>query len=158
MNVVDNLNCIQVINKPCMRKARYVSLIPRTTLHSDSEHAMWCKFNYPMKRLDGTKTTVLLTVLQDWRREYRCPAGLKTGALLYCRTKQRVPQCCRTKQGVRLYCRTKQRVPLYFRTKSWEEIIYLSLDTDYWIGHNTYIYTLLWIWTDFFRIRILLCS
>ncbi len=37
LNVVNNLNFVLVINKPCMREARYVSLIPRTTLHSDSE-------------------------------------------------------------------------------------------------------------------------
>ncbi len=36
MNIVDNLNYVQVINKPCMR-SRCVSLLPRTTLHSDSE-------------------------------------------------------------------------------------------------------------------------
>ncbi len=36
MNVVDNLNYVQVINKPCMR-SRCMSLLPRTTLHSDSE-------------------------------------------------------------------------------------------------------------------------
>ncbi len=36
-NVNNNLNCVQVINKPCMREARCVSLIPRTTLHSDSK-------------------------------------------------------------------------------------------------------------------------
>jgi hypothetical protein len=36
MNVVDNLNSVQVINKPCMR-SRCMSLLPRTTLHSDSE-------------------------------------------------------------------------------------------------------------------------
>ncbi len=40
MNVVDNLNSVQVINKPCMR-SRCMSLLPRTTLHSDSEHV--CK-------------------------------------------------------------------------------------------------------------------
>jgi hypothetical protein len=34
---VDNkLNCVKVINKPCMR-SRCMSLLPRTTLHSDSE-------------------------------------------------------------------------------------------------------------------------
>jgi hypothetical protein len=43
MNVVDNLNCVYVINKLCMREARCVSLIPRTTLHSDSEHMGWSK-------------------------------------------------------------------------------------------------------------------
>ncbi len=36
MNVVDNLNSVQVINKPCM-SSRCMSLLPRTTLHSDSE-------------------------------------------------------------------------------------------------------------------------
>ncbi len=36
MNVVDNLNYVEVINKPCMR-SRCMSLLPRTTLHSDSE-------------------------------------------------------------------------------------------------------------------------
>jgi hypothetical protein len=41
MNVVDNLNCVLVINKPFMREARYVSLIPRTTLHSDSEQFIY---------------------------------------------------------------------------------------------------------------------
>ncbi len=36
MNVVDNLNSVKVINKPCMR-SRCMHLLPRTTLHSDSE-------------------------------------------------------------------------------------------------------------------------
>ncbi len=36
MNVVDNLNSVQVINKPCM-SSRNMSLLPRATLHSDSE-------------------------------------------------------------------------------------------------------------------------
>ncbi len=40
MNAVDNLNSVLIINKPCMR-SRCMSLLPRTTLHSDSEH-LWC--------------------------------------------------------------------------------------------------------------------
>ncbi len=36
MNVVDNLNSVQVINKPCM-SSRNMCLLPRATLHSDSE-------------------------------------------------------------------------------------------------------------------------
>ncbi len=36
MNAVDNLNSVQVINKPCM-SSRRMSLLPRTALHSDSE-------------------------------------------------------------------------------------------------------------------------
>ncbi len=36
MNVVDNLNSVSVINKPCM-SSRNMSLLPRATLHSDSE-------------------------------------------------------------------------------------------------------------------------
>jgi hypothetical protein len=36
MNVVDNLNPVYVINKPCM-SSRGMSLLPRATLHSDSE-------------------------------------------------------------------------------------------------------------------------
>jgi hypothetical protein len=39
MNVVDNLNYVQVINKPCMR-SRCMSLLPRTTLYSDSKHVL----------------------------------------------------------------------------------------------------------------------
>ncbi len=39
-NVVDNLNCILVINKPCMRGARYVRLIP-WTLRSGSEQFIY---------------------------------------------------------------------------------------------------------------------
>ncbi len=54
MNVVDNLNCVQVINKPCMRASRCVSLLPRTTLHSDSEQ-------YPLFTLH-TYTTRLYTL------------------------------------------------------------------------------------------------
>ncbi len=41
MNVVNNLNCVEVINKPCMREARYARLIPWTTLHSDSEQFIY---------------------------------------------------------------------------------------------------------------------
>ncbi len=40
MNVIYNLNCVEVINKPCMRESRCMSLLPRTTLHSDSEHVL----------------------------------------------------------------------------------------------------------------------
>jgi hypothetical protein len=36
LNVVNNLNCVYVINKPCMRGARYIRLIP-WTLQSGSE-------------------------------------------------------------------------------------------------------------------------
>ncbi len=36
MNVVDNLNSVLVINKPCM-SSRRMSLLPRAALHSDSE-------------------------------------------------------------------------------------------------------------------------
>jgi hypothetical protein len=40
MNVVDNLNFVYVINKPCIR-SRCMSLLPRTTLHSDSEQFIY---------------------------------------------------------------------------------------------------------------------
>jgi hypothetical protein len=36
MNVVGNLNSVYVINKPCM-SSRNMCLLPRATLHSDSE-------------------------------------------------------------------------------------------------------------------------
>ncbi len=36
MNVVDNLNSVQVINKPCM-SSRNMRLLPRAALRSDSE-------------------------------------------------------------------------------------------------------------------------
>ncbi len=36
MNVVDILNSVYVINKPCM-SSRNMCLLPRATLHSDSE-------------------------------------------------------------------------------------------------------------------------
>jgi hypothetical protein len=39
MNVVDNLNSVSVINKPCM-SSRRMSLLPRATLHSDSEQLL----------------------------------------------------------------------------------------------------------------------
>ncbi len=39
MNVVDNLNSVYVINKPCM-SSRRMSLLPWATLHSDSEHTV----------------------------------------------------------------------------------------------------------------------
>jgi hypothetical protein len=39
MNVVDNLNSVKVINKPCM-SSRCMSLLPRATLHSDSEQLL----------------------------------------------------------------------------------------------------------------------
>jgi hypothetical protein len=41
MNVVNNLHCVQVINKPCMRESRCMSLLPRTTLHSDSKQFIY---------------------------------------------------------------------------------------------------------------------
>ncbi len=37
VNVVNNLNCVYVINKPCVRGARYMRLIS-WTLQSGSEH------------------------------------------------------------------------------------------------------------------------
>jgi hypothetical protein len=40
MNVVDNLNSVKVINKPCM-SSRNMCLLPRTTLHSDSEQFIY---------------------------------------------------------------------------------------------------------------------
>ena len=42
MNVVDNLNSVEVINKPCM-SSRRMSLLPRATLHSDSELILYSK-------------------------------------------------------------------------------------------------------------------
>ncbi len=36
MNVVDNLNSVYVMNKPCM-SSRCMGILPRTALHSDSE-------------------------------------------------------------------------------------------------------------------------
>ncbi len=36
-NADNNLNCVKVINKPCMTWSRCMSLLPRTTLHSDGE-------------------------------------------------------------------------------------------------------------------------
>ncbi len=39
MNIIDNLNSVQVINKPCM-SSRCMSLLPRTTPHSDSEQLL----------------------------------------------------------------------------------------------------------------------
>jgi hypothetical protein len=36
MNVVDNLNSVSVINKPCM-SSRNMRLLPRAALHSDSK-------------------------------------------------------------------------------------------------------------------------
>jgi hypothetical protein len=44
LNVVDNLNCVYVINKPCMRGARYVRLIP-WTLRCGSEQ-QFINFKY----------------------------------------------------------------------------------------------------------------
>ncbi len=43
MNVVDNLNSVKVINKPCM-SSRRMSLLPRTALHSDSEQYVYIAF------------------------------------------------------------------------------------------------------------------
>jgi hypothetical protein len=40
LNVVDNLNCVKVINKPCVREARCMRLIP-WTLHSGSEQFIY---------------------------------------------------------------------------------------------------------------------
>jgi hypothetical protein len=40
MNVVDNLNSVYVIIKLCM-SSRRMSLLPRGTLHSDSEQFGW---------------------------------------------------------------------------------------------------------------------
>ncbi len=37
MNVVDNLNSVYVINKPCM-SSRNMCLLPRATLRRDREH------------------------------------------------------------------------------------------------------------------------
>jgi hypothetical protein len=51
MNVVYNLNCVYVINKPCMRETRCMSLLPRTTLYSDSEQ-------YALVSLKHTASTV----------------------------------------------------------------------------------------------------
>ncbi len=48
LNVVDNLNCVQVINKPCMGGARNMHLIP-WTLRSGSEH--FCFTLWKLKRL-----------------------------------------------------------------------------------------------------------
>jgi hypothetical protein len=39
MNVVDNLNYVKVINKPCM-SSRNMCLLPWATLHSDSEQEL----------------------------------------------------------------------------------------------------------------------
>ncbi len=39
-NVVDNLNSVKVINKPCM-SSRRMSLLPQATLHSDSEQFIY---------------------------------------------------------------------------------------------------------------------
>ncbi len=39
-NVDNNLNCVQVINKPCM-SSRHMSLLPRAALHSDSEQLVY---------------------------------------------------------------------------------------------------------------------
>jgi hypothetical protein len=43
MNVIDNLNSVCVINKPCM-SSRNMCLLPRATLHSDSEQ--YCSSGY----------------------------------------------------------------------------------------------------------------
>jgi hypothetical protein len=40
MNVVDNLNSVLVINKPCM-SSRNMRLLPWATLHSDSEQFIY---------------------------------------------------------------------------------------------------------------------
>ncbi len=45
MNVVDNLNSVQVINKPCM-SSRRMSLLPRATLHSDSKQYVMQKTDF----------------------------------------------------------------------------------------------------------------
>jgi hypothetical protein len=46
MNVVDNLNSVYVINKPCM-SSRRMSLLPRATLHSDSEQGWYSNLLLP---------------------------------------------------------------------------------------------------------------
>jgi hypothetical protein len=40
MNVVDNLNSVWVINKPCM-SSRHMSLLPRAALHSGGEQFIY---------------------------------------------------------------------------------------------------------------------
>jgi hypothetical protein len=45
MNVVDNLNSVLVINKPCM-SSRNMCLLPWATLHSDSEQIYLIYFAY----------------------------------------------------------------------------------------------------------------
>ncbi len=48
MNVVNNLNSVQVINKSCM-SSRHMRLLPRAALRSDSEHVLLtiCSCIYP---------------------------------------------------------------------------------------------------------------
>jgi hypothetical protein len=52
MNVVDNLNSVKVINKPCM-SSRCMSLLPRTTLHSDSAQVPLCNGGNPFTNAAG---------------------------------------------------------------------------------------------------------
>jgi hypothetical protein len=51
MNVVDNLNSVLVINKPCM-SSRCMGLLPRTALHNDSEQVRGRLLNTSLTTLD----------------------------------------------------------------------------------------------------------
>jgi hypothetical protein len=79
MNVVDNLNCVKVINKPCMREAGYVSLIPRTTLHSDSEH-----LHHPNSKflVSGTGKTIWFPAVEIAQNEFQSQITRQIGNIL----------------------------------------------------------------------------
>ncbi len=87
MNVVDNLNSVKVINKPCM-SSRNMCLLPRATLHSDSEHYRLSKSRYMIYShisSYGDEFTVFynfVVVLASTVRQNLSPTYRHTGKIL----------------------------------------------------------------------------
>jgi hypothetical protein len=86
MNVVDNLNFVQVINKPCM-SSRNMCLLPRATLHSDSEQelhvAFLSKISY-YSFADGADHPQISHYLRADDLHFRLPEGLYADYLRVC--------------------------------------------------------------------------
>jgi hypothetical protein len=64
MNVVDNLNSVYVINKPCI-SSRDMCLLPRATLHSDSEQSQLKTCRQGEKCIDCVAALLLKGLLQE---------------------------------------------------------------------------------------------
>ncbi len=71
MNVVDNLNSVKVINKLCM-SSRRMSLLPRATLHSDSEQKEYPYFRFADLLVQAVPPLAAEVRRPTFHRNYKC--------------------------------------------------------------------------------------